>query len=491
MVSPMKLDGSLDLDGAAELRRLAVERLEAAATAAAGAGANVEALRHLRAALELATPDRHLDLYERIGDTIVHGDTSIDALNHALGLARSSGASPDRVLRILSNILTFHTRWQGSVAGRLSEQELFGLFEEGRALLPVVSDEVSVARFRVAEAFLPFWISAGGREPTPAELAAADASAQEGYALASRHGDTSLQSAALDGIGGNAQQRGDYLTMASTARRRLEIGDRLDLGERIDATCMIVWADVTVGNLGAAAAGCEAGFRLVQPGQASNWALHMAAWWTLTCALSGDWDQANRAAERAHRLWIDLGRVAAGYATRGFLAAYEVARARHDDAGMLKWRETLDEINQEFGDSRRTELQQAVISGDAPTAAGLITHDQSAVGYDTVERVLSFISDRGIRLPDPSLAKLSSGTFPAARLLLAQLDRARGLSHGDEAALRAALAVFEQAGARPTIARLHVELGRLSGDAELVETGLGALRKLGDLDQFDRYGRAG
>ena len=150
---------ALDLDDAAELRREAVVRLEAAATAAEAAAANVEALRHLRAALEFATPDRHLDLYERIGNTFVHGDISIEAMTIALRLARSTGAPPERVLGILNTILTFHTRWQGSVAGRPSEAELRGAVRRGPTRsCPSVTDELTIARFRAAEAFLPFWI---------------------------------------------------------------------------------------------------------------------------------------------------------------------------------------------------------------------------------------------------------------------------------------------------------------------------------------------
>ena len=479
---------ALDLDDAADLRRLATERLEAAATAAGGAGANVESLRHLRAALEFATPDRHLDLYERMGDTIVHGDISIDALTIALRLAHSTGAPPDRVLRILSNILTFHTRWQGSVAGRPSEAELNTLFDEGRALLPVVTDEITIARFRVAEAFLPFWISAGGREPREDELLAADASAREGFALASRHDDTSLQSAALDGIGGNAQQRGDYALMASTARTRLEFGDRLEPAERIDAASMVAWAAVTIGDLAEAAAACEHAFKQILPGQGSNWALHLASWWTLTTALQGDWDETQRVVTRANGLWQELDRVPAGYATRGFLAAFEVARARRDDTGLTRWREVLLEIGQAFPGTYRSDLQLAMLSGDpAAAAARVVSADFSAVGYEGIERVLSFVSDRGMTLPESALAKVAAGIFPTASLLIAQLDRSRGLARRDELALRASLEAFERFGARPAIARVRVELGRLVGDSALVEAGLRGLRELGDVDQLDRY----
>jgi len=276
------------------------------------------------------------------------------------------------------------------------------------------------------------------------------------------------------------------------AQRRLDFGERLDIGERIDAASMIAWAGATVGDLRAAAASCEAGSRLIQPGQASNWTLHLSAWWTLTTTLQGEWDEALRVATRAWRLWLELDRVAAGYATRGFLAAYEVARARRDDANLTRWSETLAEINQAFRDSRRTDIQHALIVGDVARAAELITTaDAGVTGYDTTERTLSFISDRGFRLPDSSLAIIAAGTYPTARLLMAQLDRARGLAHHNEADLQAALEVSEQAGARPAVARLQVELGRLSSDPGLVETGLIGLRKLGDLDQLDRYSTGG
>jgi class 3 adenylate cyclase/tetratricopeptide (TPR) repeat protein len=482
---------ALDLDDAAEFRREAVGRLEAAASAAEAAAANVEALRHLRAALEFATPDRHLDLYERIGNTFVHGDTSIDAMTIALRLARSTGAPSDRVLGILNTILTFHTRWQGSVAGRPSEPELRALFDEGRALLPNVTDELTVGRFRAAEAFMPFWTSVAGRPPTGAEIEAADASARQALDVGSRLDVPDLQSAALDALGSNAQQRGDYAEMRRTALRRLDLGERLDLSERIDAACMVAWAATTVGDLAEAAATCESAFRLIQPGQVSNWALHLAAWSALTAELQGNWDQVERSGARAHALWQQLDRVAAGYASRGFLAAYEVARARRDDVGITRWREALTEIDDAFHDSIRADMERAVIDGDAPAAARLLVSERlPAVGYDTAERVLSFISDRGATLPDSGLEMLGAWIHPTARLMGAQLDRARGLAQRDEAALRAVLAFFEGAGARPAMARVRVELGRLTGDTAMVDAGMRGLLEIADTEQHDRYSSA-
>ncbi|MFI5261153.1 MAG: adenylate/guanylate cyclase domain-containing protein [Candidatus Limnocylindrales bacterium] len=480
---------ALDLEEAPRLRREAVERLEAAATAAESAGANVEALRHLRAALEFATPDRHLDLYERMGDTTVHGDISIEALTHALELARSSGAPPQRELRILTGIVTFHTRWQGSVAGRPTEDELLGLFAEGRRLLEGVRDRPTRARFRAAEAFMPFWISAGPRSPNEAEIAAAEASAREAIALAIAEGDLSLQSAALDAVGGNAQLRGDYVAMSAAARQRLSFGDRLALFERIDAACMVAWAAVTVGDLDEAIAVCDDAARFVQPGQVTNWAMHLFAWRTLAGSLRGDWDPALAAAERARSCWNELERVAAGYATRGFLAAFEMARARRDDVGVTRWREVLDEIHGAFRNSNRSDLQHAIVINDPEAVIRLVeARESNSVGNETGERALSFLCDRRI-LPDgASIERMIERTFPQARMALAQLDRARGLRGHDPAFFIAALLTLRAAGARPGIGRVEVELGRLTGDAALVASGARFLQQVGDVEQLDRYG---
>jgi hypothetical protein len=276
--------------------------------------------------------------------------------------------------------------------------------------------------------------------------------------------------------------------LLSAARRRLELGDRLELGERIDAASMVAWASVTIGDLDQAATTCEAAFRQIQPGQASNWALHLAAWWTVTAALQGNWDEVQRIASRSYALWQLLDRIPAGYASRGFLAAFEVARARRDDAGVSRWRETLAEIDGAFHGSYRVDLHQPVINGDPARAAALLTSgNASVVGYETTERALSLVCDRGFILSDEALAAVAAGILPGAHYVTAQLDRARGLAHHDEAALRAALSVFEHAGARPATARVRVELGLLVGDAALVDAGLLGLLEIGDIEQHDRY----
>ena len=479
---------ALGLDDAEDLRADAVDRLVAAAESALATGANVESLRHLRAALELATPDRHLDLYERMGDTTVHGDMNIEFLKTAMDLARESGAPPERLLRILGGILIFHTRWQGSVAGRPSEAELMALLDEGRALLTPATDERVRARFLVVETFLPFWIESEGRVPSPEELDRGLRSGRAALEIGERLEDAVLMSTALDGIGSIAQMRGDYAELHATATRRLALGDRLPIAERIDAACMIAWCDMSTGDLADAEAVAGAAFAMLQPGQASNWSLHLSSWRALIGAASGDWEMALASANKAHALWLELDRAPTGYAMRGFRAALDIARARRDPDGAAHWREVIEDINSHFGPSNRRRLQAAHTAGDtAAIAAALGSSGFGALSDDVLERALGFASDRGVLLDDAVLGRLEASAFPGARLVVAEIDRAKGLAHRDPAPLRAALATFDTSGARPSAARVRCELGRLTGDGALLEAGLRVLRELGDVDQLDRY----
>ena len=54
--------------------------------------------------------------------------------------------------------------------------------------------------------------------------------------------------------------------------------------------------------------------------------------------------------------------------------------------------------------------------------------------------------------------------------------------------LRTSLRLYQEMAATPHIARLETELGRLTGDDALVESGLRRLEALGDLDQLSRAG---
>jgi hypothetical protein len=328
----------------------------------------------------------------------------------------------------------------------------------------------------------------GGRIPSVEEFDRGERGAGAALDIARRLDDLVLASAALDGIGTVAQMRGDLDGMRAASQQRIDMGDRLPKSERIDAACMVAWAALSAGDLDGADAVAGSAFTLIEPGQAANWALHLAAWRTLISAVRGDWDVALAAANRAYELWVELDRVPAGYAVRGFIAALDVARARRDDSGEAHWREVIEHITSAFSGSRGRRVQKAHAAGDA---AGLVAAlDALAPGWwldDGLERALGFLSDRRVHLEDALLERLLETTLSQARLVRAQIDRATGLAHADPAPLRRALETFEKAHARPAQARVRCEIGILTGDDDLIEAGRQELLAIGDVDQLDRY----
>jgi class 3 adenylate cyclase len=476
--------------GDTEVSRRAVRWLVRAADAALASAANGEAARHLRAAIELAEPAELVDLYERLGDSFPDAGQSVEGYRAAL--ARTSDDDPDRALRLLGAILVSLTRMTGAIGDRPAEEELDALRARGAALLERAAQPLAKARFHIGEGFYGFWISST-RPATAAEIDASEAHAREGLAIARSIDDVGLQSAALDALSSAEIHRGDWAAARKTARSRLELGDRLDLTERMDTYSMVAWSSVQLGDLDEAASVSREGLSLVQPGQVPAWALHLVAWRTYALALRGDWDEAQTTAERGRQLWIEAGQIPAGYSNRGFLAGYLIALARRDEPAAERLRSTIDQIMVQFTKSRFVPFYRDVIRLKPEGAALVIgtASDPDASAPELLERTVSLAADRDWPMPLGALmaARASAVSRFKSRHLRATLDRAIALTKGDPELLRVVLAEAEQMHARPLIGRVRCELGRLTKDTELVEQGLGILRDLRDREQVERFER--
>jgi len=101
-------------------------------------------------------------------------------------------------------------------------------------------------------------------------------------------------------------------------------------------------------------------------------------------------------------------------------------------------------------------------------ALGLLGDRRHAVSAGPLDELIAHVEQRGLRLVD------------------AQARRLRGIQGADAGDLTAALATFDEIGARPFVARVRTELGMLSGDAALVDQGLDELEALGDVEQSAR-----
>ena len=483
---------AMDLDGAADLRDVAREWLVRAADVARAAAATIEARAHVRAALDFARPDDLPELYELLGDVEIGGSAITDAYRRALELARESDRAPHVQLRVLAKLLLTETRYQGSVADRPSVDEINAYREEGRLLLELVDDPRAKALFLTAEGFYPFWVAHASEtvEHNQALLAPAEQAAEAALALAREIGDYNLQSAALDALGSIAQARGQWRRSIELGQRRIAMAAHLVLFEQIDALRVTTWGAVVAGDLATADATSAAGLAVIQPGQAPDWTLHLAAWRCVVLQLVGKWDELESAAERAYRLWIESGRPAAGYAVRGFASALLVARARRDIARSERWVEVITTIDELFSDDP-LRTGAAIMRGDAEDLREAVEHDwQRLLGSRLTDFgwAVSRVSDEGMTLSEDRLAD-ALDVVRRMHLTLgeAEILRALGIARADPALLSQARAIFAASGAAPFEARTRCELALITGDHDGLEAGLAYLESIRDVVQVERY----
>jgi len=476
-----------DDPAAIEIRRNAVRWLGRAADTALAGAANVEASRHLRAAIELADPADLIGLYERLGDAFADAGGSIGGFRAALERT-DDRTEPDRALRLIGGILIGLTRSAGAVADRPTEEVMDALRARGAALVDRASQPLAQARFHIAEGFHAFWVSSE-RPATAEEIEASTEHANAGLVIARRIGDIALQSAALDAVSACQMQRGDWSATRETSRSRLLLGERLDLAEKMDTYSVIAWASVVLGDLDEAVRISREGLGLIQPGQVPAWALHLVAWRLNAFALRGDWDEVPALAERGRELWIETGKISAGYALRGFIAARDVAIARRNEPLTERLSDVIFGIIDQFTPSPANTAQIDALRFKPGAVVEML---RFAVGRrrnpEGFERLVSAGIDRDEALPLDAL-EAARAAYRSQNLthVMAALDRAIALARRDPVLLRQVLGTYEGMHARPLIGRVRCELGRMTGDDAETEAGLRILRELGDQLQLERF----
>ena len=482
------LDETLDVDAiqAAETRRQAVRWLSRAAEAARVAAAFVEARRHIQHAIELAEHSTLPELYERFG-IVTWGDAGVQAFRKALTLCRELGRPPDQELRVLASLLLLHMRWGGTVGFRPSNEDIAALLAEGHVLLERAQDKQSIALFNIARGFHPFWLNGGYTHVDSEDLQKAEASARIGLQIAEELGDARLQSAALDGMGAIQNVRHAWRDVREVNSRRLLLQDRLDLVERTDAYSMVAEASSNLGDLEEAEHATASGLAILQPGQATLAALHLAAWRIYSLTLMGRWDDASSTFEVARRLWLEGGLASTGYAVQGFMAALDVARARRDEARVDQSRSVLEEILRNYPEGHRIQRTWAYLTLDLVMLEEDIRRFQGFGRPAGIERRLSVCVDRRHPIAIEGLKPIID--FASAHQLVvleAQARRALGATSGDPQELTAALDLFERCHAIPYAARARCERAELTGDAAELTAGVSVLDALGDLDYLSR-----
>ena len=471
-------------------RESAVTWLHRAADAAVAGAAHEEAARHLRAAIDLASPDQLPELWADLGDIYLFGIPAIEAYATAARLGRELGRPADFVLRAMSGQLMVLGRWAGSVGTQAEEDEVRALLDEVRATRVVASDRRAIGMSLVAESFLPIRAITDGAIPYSSyDLGPAREPAQQAAAIARDLDDPELLSAALDSL--SALTLGaDPMAGLEVSRERVAIEHRLSLVERIDAHQMVAWHSAALGELEDAFRAAESVMRDLAPMQALELGLTLASWMVWALARLGRWDEVTPAAERAIRMWHEAGRPSSGYAIHGYMAAAEVGRARVDDRLSGRASEVVRGISEQFPASHLFgRLSAFAVPDPEALVESVILHWEPYVTrLHIVELVVSLCVDYRQRIPLEHLDNLVLAARARGQLLLAaQLLRARGVQESAPDDLREALAAYRRFKARPLAARVEVELGRLVDDAGLVSSGTTTLETLGDLAQLGRF----
>jgi len=467
------------------IRSRAAKWLLKAADVAVASAATPEAVRHIRASFDFVDPRFLPRLHERIGD-LTAGDSGLEEYRLALEQYEKAHAPVDDQLRALAGMLTVATRWAGSVGDRPSDEWMAELRAKGRRLLEQATDEYAIGRFLAADAFFVFWIQ-GRREPTAEELTESEASARRAMEIARSLGSAELESTVLDAMGGFYTAVSDWRSARETAERRIAIEDKLGLYERLDAHSVLAWMSYLMGDLETADRDSAQMAARLLPGQAPYPALHLFSWRAATLRMLGRWDEAAGVFWRAIEAWHDAGSHAAGYALRGFLAGYDIGKARGDARLTGAATDAIESIIARFPRG----YNQADILSYVHDDSAFQPHDlflRYSYPVELGERRFSLAADRRQEIPQAVLDEgLEKSIRIKAPLLEAQIRRARGLAMRDQSELAASIAIWEPRGVLPSLGRARAERGVIRGDASETEAGLAILKKLGDANYLDRF----
>jgi class 3 adenylate cyclase len=468
-----------------ELKAAAVTWLRRAAEGAAAGAASTEAARHLNAAIELAPKATQPELYERLGQIWSGGDQGAEAFERAYELGRELGLGPEHELRTLGEAMTVRARWTGSIGQRMTDEEAARRYADIERLLGVVDSDLALLHGELALGFRQMMKNFSD----PVELERDAAWGARAMARARRVAQPDLISAAYDAAGAVEMGRDEMRRVVELARERHAFEDRVSTGERADAWIVQTWSEVILGELEAATESAERARAGLVPGQASSFVLGATCWRVLALHALGRWDEAIVEAVRAERAWQESELHAPWYAINGFLAAFQVARGRGDVVGAERWRNAVLRIEERSDAEVRTRRLLPFVNDDlGAIARDVIAEFRVFAGrFDYIHLSAGLLADRRHPVPAAVLDDLVRYVDDRGLgLVTAQALRLRGVVHGDRPSLERALQLFEAMRARPSVARVHTELGLLMGDAALVERGIDGLQEIGDIEQAAR-----
>jgi class 3 adenylate cyclase len=474
---------------ATETREQAVRWLRRAAEVAGGARGVMEAVSHLRAAVALARPAEQAEMYRRMGEFEGAGDESVQAYAKAWQIGEAEGMPRDFLLDCVARQLMVACRWFASVARQPSMDEMKALIQRGYGWSDGSSPR-NRARFQIALAFMPFWLrNSGVRETTEQDLAEAHRNVMEGLAIAEELDDAWLLSAALDAMT-SEEQHSNPEAARDLSLRRVAMGARLPVDERLDALNMVAWSAAHLGALPEVVKAATDAMRLVQPGQNIGFALGAPSWNAYAQALIGDWGSLSATVEELRKRWLEVDRPAWSFCLQGFFSGTDWARNRGDEELVERWRAPALEIIGRYDSSHQVAALRAIAELDLDGVVAIVLRrDRFPDRAHYVEHALAICADRAQQVPLETLDDvLEEAAAGMKRVVEAQARRLRGILRRDPGDLSESLRIFEEIGAGRYASRVRRELGLVLPDDALRQAGDGELERLGELDRLAGMG---
>jgi class 3 adenylate cyclase len=467
--------GGFDED---EVKSKAVRWLARAGDAAGAAGANLEASRHFRAAIDLAADDQLPELYERLGDVEQLTLSSIEAYSKALELARRAGRAAVDELRVLGGLLMCVLRWAEGVGSGVSLAKADQMVTDGRALASRVNDARSLAKFHVAMGFYAWHVGRMGGNVTPEMISDSEASARRGADLAESVQDWNTWSGALDAIGSCHMERHDWVGARNAAQRRIDRQSYLSVLERMDAHHVAIWVSYLNGDLERAAQIAHQAMDLIDYAQNASLILGLIGDLMYPLLLMGGWDEVLRLGDQALRVWNEPQK-AIGPGRLAFISGLDVCRARRDSMRASQFAEALIQMTKNWptGPAFRWYAES---DWAAPEQKLLELMKVGFTRVEFMERVLSALTDHGHSVAAPTLDAVQQHAERwGLPLLKAQVLRAKG-------DFAAAAEIFADAGATPYEARARIE-GAQSDGLQPDSGAVDLLRSLGDIEYLELH----
>lgn len=450
-----------------------VHSFERASLLASRSGALAEAHAYLQSAIELAPEEEHLRLYERLGDALLQGQTSVDAYRQAvLYWRRAEGQDPLVGARLLRKLLVAYTRWNAwDVQARPSQGELIGLLDEAQKLAEAAGDEDERWQARLAGIRLLAW----RQNSTMQEANEGRFLALAAAAYFEDRSDWVSFSAALNGYIVLSYRIGALHDVLEASQRRLSISD-LPLVERADAVQLMATTAFNLGELShciTIVREALAQLRAGEPVVHFDASIAIATWALL---FSGRWSEIDEFMPALEDIWeqIRYGVGANTHVAGGYVCVLHIALAREDIARADKAISVLERCLSSEQLNARALL--AAYREDDPRH---LSFDPSS--DDWTIPMLMFLSEHGIAASPVLIARqralfISLPSDP----LIQMLEIAEALAQGDNVRLSEVIEKAEANGLIPQVARMRIVLARRTGNRSELEPARSVLERLGD-----------